>query len=660
MRIAGLASGMDIDMMVKNLMQAERLPLDKLKQKKQILEWQRDDYRSINTQLLSFRDKLAQLKLTPNYRARTVTSSNEDKVSATVTSGASQASYSISEVKQLATAATRVNTGTIGIDPAKNFGSQTVSGLTWKEGVVQSKTFNVKEENQSLKLEAKPEPGTASIKVNGQKLTVVTSTSPQAGEVAIAEDGTLDFGTPLAKGSVVKVDYVLKDKTVEFNYPGDEDNPLAVWNIGSSVIASATINVGGTEFNINKDDADENGVVPLGSIGTINLTTGTITFEPERTEATNIKVTYTQKYSTFNIDTHTSKGEMKEQFFITENDSLNSVIRKVNESDAGVTMFYDSFKDQVTLTRKETGEFNKSGSEIQVSGEFMTGILKFDNTDTLETGGTNAKFTINGLETERNSNTFDMNGVTFTLKQTFAESPGESVAISIGNDSNQVFENIKGFVDQYNELIAEIGNKLNEKKNRDYKPLTDEEREELSDKQIEKWEDLARSGLLRNDPALSGVISAMRLDISSNVETNGLFSQLASIGISTTSNYMEGGKLEINEAKLKEALEKDPESVENLFRGTGSDAGRGIVHKLYDTVDASIKKVQDKAGRATSTDQQFALGRELLNVGKGIDRFEDKMKIVEARYWKQFTAMEQAIQKANSQSAYLMQQFSGF
>ena len=98
MRIAGLASGMDIDQMVKSLMQVERMPLDKLKQKKQILEWQRDDYRTLNTKLLTFRDQLANLKLTPNYRARTASSSNENKVSATVTSGASQASYSISEV----------------------------------------------------------------------------------------------------------------------------------------------------------------------------------------------------------------------------------------------------------------------------------------------------------------------------------------------------------------------------------------------------------------------------------------------------------------------------------------------------------------------------------------------------------------------------------
>src|SRR5690606_14929166 len=154
MRIAGLASGMDIDSIVKDLMRAERMPLDKLKQKKQILEWQRDDYRAINTKLLSFRDKLAQLKLTSNYRARTTSSSNDAYVSATATSGASQASYSISEVTQLASAATKVNAGKISgtskIDATKSLLSQNSllgNEISWKSGVVESKTVKVNVDN---------------------------------------------------------------------------------------------------------------------------------------------------------------------------------------------------------------------------------------------------------------------------------------------------------------------------------------------------------------------------------------------------------------------------------------------------------------------------------------------------------------------------------
>ncbi|MFD2679321.1 flagellar cap protein FliD N-terminal domain-containing protein [Bacillus seohaeanensis] len=113
MRIGGLASGMDIDSIVSDLMKAERIPLDKLKQEKQILEWKRDDYREINTLLLDFRSELTEMKYTRNFRARTTSSTDESKVTATASTAASQASYTINNVTQLASAATKVSSGTL-------------------------------------------------------------------------------------------------------------------------------------------------------------------------------------------------------------------------------------------------------------------------------------------------------------------------------------------------------------------------------------------------------------------------------------------------------------------------------------------------------------------------------------------------------------------
>ncbi|MBO0992208.1 flagellar filament capping protein FliD [Bacillus sp. SD088] len=678
MRIAGLASGMDIDQIVKDLMSAERIPLDKLKQKKQILEWQRDDYRALNTQLLSFRDKLANLKLTTNYRARTVSSSNEQFVTATVSSGAAQASYSISKVEQLAEAARLVNKGKISLDPTKGLKNQV--DADWKTGVVESETLTVDEVGNvpPLKLNGELKDGEEiKVVVNGRAVTAKIDLSENAvaseNQVVVNSKGELIFGDNIipAKGSVVKVDYVLDKKTQTLEIG---EKPATTWNLGKgSLTEGITVAVDSAEYIVATDEQGNSTLVNSDDsadvLGHINLDTGIITFNSEKfkeDEEENwpkkMEATFTQDYASFGINTQTSKGEVNETIFMTGTDTLNSVIRKVNESSAGVTMFYDSFTDRVTLTRKETGKFGEDGTgDISVTGAFMEDILNFKDAELQD--GQNAKFTINGLTTERSSNTFDMNGVTITLKQTFesdSASGQQPTTISVGNDSEQVLENIKEFVNQYNELIKEIGGKLNEERFRDYKPLTDDERDELSEKQQEKWEEMARSGLLKGDMVLSGVLSSMRMDMYSTVETNGIFKQLASIGIKTTANYLEGGKLEIDEAKLKEALEEDPESVENLFRGNDSEAGKGIVHRLYDTVDASMKKVQEKAGRATSTNQQFTLGRELINVDKSIDRFEERLKMTENRYWRQFTAMERAIQQANQQSAYLMQQFGGF
>ncbi|KRG15072.1 hypothetical protein ACA30_07780 [Virgibacillus soli] len=664
MRIAGLASGMDIDSIVKDLMRAESIPLDKLKQKKQILEWQRDDYRALNTELLSFRDKLAQLKLTTNYRSRTVSSSNEQFVTATVSSGAAQASYSITEVKNLAKAATMVNGGGITgkdgkFDPTKSLKDQLPDGFKWEQGVVESQTLTVDKDGNVPEFKFDGDLKEVNVIVNGRAVKITTDeTNHKADEVLVKSDGTLVFGENVkpANGSVVKINYVVNEKTTSKTVGED---PIKTWSLGKGALNTGSVKI---EYNGQTYSVTEGNKLKSGDdvLGEINLDTGVITFAEEKEiKDTEITATFTQDYASFGINTHTSKGEVNETIFMTGTDTLNSVIRKVNESSAGVTMFYDSFTDQVTLTRKETGKFGDGEKDIQVNGDFMTNILNFDNQ--IVDDGQNAKFTINGLETERSSNTFDMSGVTITLKQTFgADSIQQAATISVGNDTEQVFENIKQFVEDYNALIKEISDKINEPLYRDYKPLTDDEREELSEKQQEKWEEMARSGLLKGDMVLSGVLSSMRMDMYSTVETNGIFKQLASIGIKTTANYLEGGKLEIDEAKLKAALEEDPESVENLFRGNDSEAGKGIVHRLYDTVDASMKKLQEKAGRATSTNQQFTLGRELISVDKSIDRFEDKLKLTEERYWRQFTAMERAIQQANQQSAYLMQQFGGY
>lgn len=659
MRIGGLASGMDIDSIIKDMMKINRMPLDKLKQKKQILEWQRDDFRTINTLLLGFRNRLSDLGMTANYRARMISTTDEAKVTATVASGAAQASYSIESVSQLAKAAYRVGNKMTSagekIDPTQSLWkqSQTVlPDLQWNQGVIETKTVSAGDGSEPVDLGlngASIIDNEMKVKVNGKVYEVVTSGVPAEGQVLFdAGAGTLSFGEVLPKSSTVRVEYAIAEKTVTHTANAEQSN----WRLGKGSIAELTVTIDGTAYTMDPASVNDEGFASLGSIGKVNTMTGEILFHDPLEEGTEITATFKQHYANFTIGSHQSKGKIEERIFFAGNESLNNVIRKVNESSAGVTMFYDSFKDQVTLTRKETGDFNNGEDGILLSGNFLMDVLKFSGTT--ESRGQNALFTINGLTTERQSNTFDMNGVTFTLKQTFSE----PVSVSVSNDSNAVFETIKEFVNQYNELIAEIHKKLNEERYRDYQPLTDEDRAQLSEKQQEKWEELARSGLLKGDPTLSGLLSQMRLDMYSSVETNGIFKQLSEIGITTTSNYRDGGKLVINEAKLKEALERDPEAVENMFRGSGtSNADKGIVHKLYDTVNQTITKIQAKAGRETSTNQQFALGKELITVDQNINRFEERLKMVEARLWRQFTAMEKAIQQANNQALYLMQQF---
>ncbi|OMP65778.1 flagellar filament capping protein FliD [Domibacillus epiphyticus] len=695
-RIGGLASGMDIDTLVKDLMKAERMPLDKLKQKKQILEWQRDDYRSMNILLQDFRNELSTTGMghTQKYRARTTTSSDETKVTATATSAAAQASYSITEVTSLASAANRVTTeisGATKINPAEALAIQSnnlSTALAWQIGAVGSKTLVGNGtaslslglvSNADADLTEKVLIDTAqldkmSVKVNGVAYKVV-GVAPVAGsnEVQIKDDGSLDFGGAIASGATVKVDY-LTDREVQtgtlaqgamafqlekkhIDLPKDANGAVLV----PVATSDFKLNVGGTNYTIESVNATTNVATLSGSLGELNLTTGEIKFASAQAAGA-IIVAYKQKFADLSIKSETSKGTVQEKFLIQSSESLSQVINRVNASNAGVVMMYDSVKDKISLTRKETGNYSAAGAnEMTISGNLGT-ALKLDTS--VETDGTNATFVINGLSTERTTNTFVMDNVTITLKKTFAAADG-AATVSVNNDGNAVFDNIKAFVEKYNTLIGAISKKTSEEKYRSYTPLTDEQREQLNDKQQEQWEEKARSGLLRRDSILSGALTIMRTNFSqpvSNSQIDPMYKQLASIGITTTKNYREGGKLEINEAKLKEAINNNPGAVEALFiGGAGSTATigeQGIIHRLDDSVKAAMDKLRDRAGNATTTNQQFLLGRQLLNVDSSIDRFDDRLIQVEDRYWRQFTAMEKAIQNANSQSMYLMQQFS--
>ncbi|MEC5273969.1 flagellar filament capping protein FliD [Caldifermentibacillus hisashii] len=693
MRVTGLASGMNIDEIVENMMKAQSIPLNKIKQQKTLLEWQRDSYREMNTLLLDFRSQLTNMKLSSFYRTRSVASTNEDIVSATVASGAGQSSYTISKISSLAVAESRMTNSGISkqssnkVDTTKSL--FTVQGafaneMSWKQGSVESKSIVTKEGEpitlgladgvQITDLE------NMTVEVNGIKYTVIDSGTPKSGEVMVNKDtGELTFGDTIAANSTVKVNYVT-DKKVENKTITKDTTQIQLK--GALVAGQIKLSFkDGTDTTIELSDEytgiDTNGN-RIGKIkdgdkvvGEINYETGVITFNsefskyfPAETENSEEKpkleltITSQQNYFSFGLTTHTSKGQIDEKFLIQGSESLNSVMSKVNNSKLGVTMFYDSYSDKVTMTRKETGVYNENGQEIEFTdGDFLTQVLGFQNGDSGNyIKAENATFTVNGLETSRQSNTFSINGVTFTLKKT-TDTP---VTINVNNDNDALFENIKNFVDKYNELVEKIEKKLSEPKYKDYLPLTDDEKEELSETQQEKWENMAKSGILRNDSILSGLITQMRTAIYSAVNQDDLDSamkSLSAIGITTTADFTTA-KLEINESKLKAAIEKDPNSIELLFNGTGAtDGQKGVIQRLYDKVNATMDQLKERAGNSYSVNNQFTIGRQLDDLDDRIERFEDRLADLETRYYSQFTAMEQAIQKANSQAAYLAQFF---
>ena len=169
---------------------------------------------------------------------------------------------------------------------------------------------------------------------------------------------------------------------------------------------------------------------------------------------------------------------------------------------------------------------------------------------------------------KQSSNNFTMFGVNYSL-----QSEG-TVTINVESDVDSMFDKIKEFVDNYNELIDELNGLLKEKHYRDFQPLTREEKDAMTEKEIELWEEKAKSGLLRNDETITRILQTMRDGLYGSVYDcweHGMggtkkdgFYHTTQIGIAT-GNYQSGGKLEINEEKLRKAIIENPEGVINLL-----------------------------------------------------------------------------------------------
>lgn len=344
-------------------------------------------------------------------------------------------------------------------------------------------------------------------------------------------------------------------------------------------------------------------------------------------------------------------------------ETMNDVISKINKN-TNVTAFYDSGQKVVSFIAKNTGVTNGVGANEanikfeDTSGNFLSDILKITDSSTNRISGADAQVTINGLSTTRNSNTFTVNGIEVTLKQ----AGGVAATISAKPDTDKIVEAVKTFINDYNETLKTLNDKITETKNRDYKPLTDAQKEALTEKQIEQWEAKAKAGLIRNDPTLSKMISVLRSASTAIVNTgSSQYNSLASLGIST-GDYSEKGKLYLmDESKLRAAIENNSEAVKSIFTGdadaSGDTSKMGVGERMYANLQTTLTELTKKAGAANITYDDSTLTKQIYDTDTLIYKMQDRLTDIEDRYYRQYAAMEQALNKMNSQGNQLLSKF---
>lgn len=345
-------------------------------------------------------------------------------------------------------------------------------------------------------------------------------------------------------------------------------------------------------------------------------------------------------------------------------DTIDSLVAKINGSkEANVTAVYDSKTGSLSLTNKTTGN-----SAINLGGDLFSST----NTKLVKSGGAageDATVFINGIETKQASNRFLVNGIEITLTGTTPT--GQSTQIEVTQDTDKMVSTIKSFVESYNESLALLNQKLGEEKYRKFLPLTSEQRSAMKEDEIKLWEEKAKSGMLKNDSILSQTVSDMRSALISDVVLpNGEKINLAQFGI-TTGSYSERGKLYIDETKLRTALEANPEQATALFGQTDysssvqNNSADGIFNRVKKINQAALQNLSDRAGTSkyssditTAFLPQSQIGEQLTNLDNRISEMNRKLTMIETRYYKQFTAMETAMNKYNSTSSSLFSMLS--
>lgn len=353
-------------------------------------------------------------------------------------------------------------------------------------------------------------------------------------------------------------------------------------------------------------------------------------------------------------------------------DFVATVAKEINkDKDLGISAY--AHGSQISFTTKEIG----AGAEIIVDKNFTEifgGEVDVDEVPiegeegdqpavgTLRRGdqemiGQDAIVEINGLITHQSSNTFDLNGITVNLLEANKENP-VTVRIEVRHDVDAVVDKIKEFVDLYNELVDEFNLMTREETFRDFPPLTDAQRADMSDKDIELWEEKAKSGLLRSDSILSGILSEMRIALGAVVkDEDGNAMTMAQIGI-TTGSWYEYGRLNVNEDKLRAAVEENPDGVQNLFMqgGDKSTAEPGIARRLDAALDKGMERLTETAGKASISYDESYLGKQIRDYESRLSAMEERLLRYEENQWRKFTAMERVLGELYAQGDWLTQQ----
>ena len=286
------------------------------------------------------------------------------------------------------------------------------------------------------------------------------------------------------------------------------------------------------------------------------------------------------------------------------------------------------------------------------------------NTDARKIDGCDAEITLNGIQYTGSTNNFSVNGLNITAQVVTGDGDANAISITTSTDTQGIYDKIKDFLSQYNSLINEITSLYNADSAKGYEPLTDDEKDAMSDTEVEKWEQKIKDSLLRRDDNLESLMSAMTSAMSGAVEVNGKKMYLSNFGIKTlgylnapknqqNAYHIDGDEDDANSSgnadKLMTAITSDPDTVIDFMQGLTSNLYNSVHKKMQTSSLSSIYTVYNDKEMASEYSDYTDL----------IKKWEEKLQDKEDYYYKKFSSMETALSKLNSQTSSLSGLFGG-
>ena len=696
-RMSGLQSGLDTETLVSALVSGYTLQKDNMVKAQTKLQWKQDSWKAMNKSIYSFYSgKLSAARLSKTYNAKSASVSDSTKAKVTAGAEAVNGTQTL-EIKELASTG-YLTGGVVSAkddkgDSVKADGSTKLSAITGlTSGTI---TVSAEGKNKDITLtedmtvnqfisQLKDAGLNASFDANNQRFFISSKTSGADHDFSITASDANGLTSLKKMGLFTLNDTETKEYKKWAAYATDA---AALNELKQSTYESRKINYEDRA----KTYADKYNAAKA-VVDAIKADDTWTTIDDKKAKLASLKSSFDSDYSSYaktddkgntTYDTDKLKEDGKLEDFNARKKEIDALSDTIDKYDKAVKDMADS-KDYVTIGADGKAVANPANAKLKAEvdsenttirsnsdaaidakvaysvnmlNEIQNGSLA-SSKDAARVTGKDATIILNKATYTSNTNNFSINGLTITAE---AKTDSE-ITITTNTDTDAIYDSIKDFFKEYNTLIKSMDEAYNASSSKGYEPLTSDEKEAMTDDEVEQWEKKIKDALLRRDSNLNTVISSLKNGMSKSYTVNGKNYSLSSFGINTLSYFKtadnERGLYHIdgdtdddatsaNEDKLKTAIADDPDAVVGFFTQLARD--------MWTSLDKQMTSTDNRSKYSIYDDKRMK--EEYNDYKDKISKQEKKLQAMEDKYYKQFAAMETAMAKINSQQSSLSSLF---